>query len=359
LQFLGAQREASKKVEPLLAACREKKDEACIKKYEAELIAINDAVNKYQLNYIKTYPDYFSAKFIQTSMDVKVPKEVKEENQYRYYRNHFFDNLDLGDGRLIRTPLVPQKIDRYLDKVIPQHPDSVIAGVDVILNRSEKDEDMFKYMLIKLVNKYAQSKVVCMDAVYVHIVDNYYLKNKAEWIDKDQLDKMKENADRLRPILCNKVAPDLKMQTIPKKEGDQPQVVSLHGIKSKFTVMIFWAPDCGHCKKSMPKIVEFYDNYKSKGVEIFSICTKTYKDYQNCVDFTREKDMIRMLNVTDPYLKSKFPVIYDIKSTPVIFLLDENKVILAKRLAAEQLGEVIDSWLKRYERLEKEKEQGK
>jgi len=39
---------------------------------------------------------------------------------------------------------------------------------------------------------------------------------------------------------------------------------------------------------------------------------------------------------------------YDIYSTPVIYLLDENKVIKAKRIDVKQLGTVIDA-------LEKEK----
>jgi hypothetical protein len=38
---------------------------------------------------------------------------------------------------------------------------------------------------------------------------------------------------------------------------------------------------------------------------------------------------------------------YDIFSTPVIYLLDKNKVIQAKRIGAEQIEEVITNLEKR------------
>ena len=216
-----------------------------------------------------------------------------------------------------------------------------------MLSLASNDKDMFKYFVIKLLNSYAKTKVVCMDAVYVHIADNYYLNGKVDWLDEKQLQGIKDDADRLRPLLCNKIAPDITLQTFPKKEGDKPVPVSLYGIDAKYTVLIFWAPDCGHCKKTMPLVAKFYDEYKSKGVEVFSVCTKTYKDYDSCVEFIKEKDMDRMLNLTDPYLRSRFPVIYDVKSTPVVFVLDQKKKIVSKRIGGEQLGEVLDNLFKR------------
>ena len=332
----------------------EGKNEARIKELEGILKNVNDGVVAYQKDFIKKNPTTFVAKFIKTSMDLDVPEPPKDANgqvdstfRYRYYVEHYFEHCDLSDGRLLQTPLLPKKVDRYLDKVIPQHPDSVAFHVDRVLSLASNDKDMFKYFVIKLLNTYAKTKVVCMDAVYVHIADNYYLNGKVDWLDEKQLKGIKDDADRLRPLLCNKIAPDITLQTFPKKEGDKPVPMSLHGIDAKYTVLIFWAPDCGHCKKTMPKVAKFYDEYKSKGVEVYSVCTKTYKDYDSCVEFIKDKDMDRMLNLTDPYLRSRFPVIYDVKSTPVVFVLDQKKKIVSKRIGGEQLGEVLDNLFKR------------
>lgn len=345
LKFLNVQREQSNALQAAQQQAKEKGDAAAEKKANEALLALNEEVQAYQRQLIAEHPQSFTTKFIQTSLDVTIPPSVDTAQQYWYYRNHYFDHADLSDGRLLRTPLLPGKIDRYVDKVVPQHPDSIIVAVDEILARAT-DPDIFKYLAIKLINKYASSKIVCMDAIYVHIADKYYLSGRADWIDDAQLAKIKEDADRLRPLLCDRIAPDIKLQTIPVAADEQPRAVSLHGVDAKYTVLVFWAPDCGHCKKSMPKVAEFYDTYREKGVEVFSVCTKTYKDYDSCVSFVTEKGLTRMMNLADPYLRSNFHKIYDVRSTPVIFLLDADKRIIGKRLDAEQLGEIIDNWEK-------------
>ena len=60
------------------------------------------------------------------------------------------------------------------------------------------------------------------------------------------------------------------------------------------------------------------------------------------------------LNVVDPYLLSKFSTLYDVRSTPQIFILDANKKILLKRLAAEQLEDVMQELMNRQEQLDEQ-----
>ncbi|MBK8279523.1 MAG: hypothetical protein IPK94_05040 [Saprospiraceae bacterium] len=41
------------------------------------------------------------------------------------------------------------------------------------------------------------------------------------------------------------------------------------------------------------------------------------------------------------YQPSRYKVLYDVKSTPQIFILDQDKKILSKGIGAEQLDEVM------------------
>ena len=93
----------------------------------------------------------------------------------------------------------------------------------------------------------------------------------------------------------------------------------------------------------MPKLKEFYDNWKDKGVEVYAVCGKTVKEdgMVQCAEFILEKEMTGWINVVDPYYRTKFKTTYDIKSTPQIYLLDKNKEILSKRLGVEQIEEVL------------------
>ena len=73
--------------------------------------------------------------------------------------------------------------------------------------------------------------------------------------------KIIDNANTLEPLLIGKVAPDIRLET---REGEPMQ---LHDIQAPLTVLYFWRYDCGHCKKSAPKMKEFYEAYKDKGRE--------------------------------------------------------------------------------------------
>ena len=56
----------------------------------------------------------------------------------------------------------------------------------------------------------------------------------------------------------------------------------------------------------------------------------------------------------DPYYRSRYKQIYNVKSTPVIYILNEQKEIIAKRIGAEQIGEVMDRIIERDKKLEEE-----
>jgi thiol-disulfide isomerase/thioredoxin len=121
--------------------------------------------------------------------------------------------------------------------------------------------------------------------------------------------------------------------------------VSLHNIKAKFTIVFFWDPTCSHCKKEVPKLVDFYNREHNKlDLKIFAVCSDT-----NMAEMKKyiRLNKLNFINVNGPRAyTSNFHDLYDIYSTPVIYLLDENKKILAKRLLTDQLETFINRFLK-------------
>ena len=101
----------------------------------------------------------------------------------------------------------------------------------------------------------------------------------------------------------------------------------------------------------MPKLLEFYADYKTKGVEIVAVCTRFMKETQNCWDFIEEKEIGVWLNTVDPYHRSKYKLVYDIRTTPQIYVLDSQKEIISKKIGSEQLGEVMDQMILREQQI--------
>jgi thiol-disulfide isomerase/thioredoxin len=137
----------------------------------------------------------------------------------------------------------------------------------------------------------------------------------------------------LKPILIGKKVKNIIL-------NDNNGIVrSLYDVKSKYTILYFWDPDCGHCKKVTPLLKELYDSVKTKGVQVYAVCTEVEIDKWKT--YIKENDL-KWINVADPELRNNFRHEFDISSTPQIFLLDDTKTIIAKKIEVETVGDILD-----------------
>ena len=315
------------------------------KEFQSNMSLLTAEVKAKQDNIFKERPNSLAALILRSNDGPNIPEfegtqEDVQMKQWRWMLGHYFDNMDLKDDCLVRTSFFHQKVDYYLEKLTTPHPDSIIISLDYILKKMKNDKpeggDNFKYYLVHYFNKYAQSKIIGMDAVYVHLALEYYDKGYASWTPDTTLQKIVRNAKEAAPTLIGKVAPNITLQD---KEGNK---VTLHDIESPYTVVYIWDPDCGHCKKAAPDVVKFYEQYKSKGVKMVSICSKFTDEVPKCWETVEERKFMDFLNVVDPYHRSKYKTKYNVKSTPQTFILDKDKTILIKKIGAEQMAEVMD-----------------
>jgi len=332
---------------------RAKKAGTTDKDAEEKLNQLDKDVKAYQNSVVDKYPQLITALLIKSNFEVDLPtfEGTEQETQmkrYLYYKEHYFDFIEMKHPALIRTPFLHQKIDFYIQKLSSQQPDSLIKSVDRILTLLEPNPEAYRYYLADFLNKYAQMKMVGLDAIYVHLVDKYYSKGKASWVTEENLKKMTDNANDLRPILIGKIMPDI----VTYMEDGTP--VTLSAIKSPYTVVIFWAPDCGHCKKIMPDVVSFYEKNKDNGVKMLAVCTKGGDKTATCWPAIKEKKMEGFINTGDTYQRYNQKV--RIPSTPKIFILDEKKEIIIKDIPGEELDRIFNEILSFEEKKRTEKQ---
>ncbi len=342
--YLAYLKDMRSKADPLRAEIEKLKEEGKnVSKEKAELDLLDEQVVSYRLEVIKNNPNSVTGQLLGSNVEVEIPEfEGKEDEvqmkRYRFYKKHFFDNIDFSYPSLIRTPYFFPKVDNYIEKLTPQAPDSLKESLDYILNKLKGNEDAYRFCLSNFLNKYAKNKFIGMDALYVHLVDKYYAKGEADWVDEETLEKMKENANNLRPILIGETFPNITVY----KEDESPLMI--HNVESPYTLVIFWAPDCGHCKKSMPKIIDFYEKFKDKGLKVVSVCTKSGKKFDNCWKYIEEKGMENFINTGDRNQRYRRYVY--IPSTPKMFMLDKDKEILIKDIPADELENLMNDLLK-------------
>jgi thiol-disulfide isomerase/thioredoxin len=272
--------------------------------------------------------------------EIEVPENIQNKDSvkwfhsYNYNRQHYFDHIDFSDKRFLRTPIFHNKLETFFTKVLIQDPDTLNHYIDIVANQAEADDEMFQYIIRYFFNTFQNSNIMGMDKVLVHIADEYYLTDKVDWLDAENAKKLKEHVAKLRFNLIGNFAQDLKMETINE------EYAQLRDIKAKFTLVYFWEPNCGHCKKVTPEVYKLYHEFSRDEFEVFAVYTQT--DKKEWTEYIHEKGYEDWINVWDQYNLTNFRFFYNVYSTPTIYLLDENKKIIAKRIGHETLRNILE-----------------
>lgn len=368
ISFLDKQ---SKAKQPLLEKNSDKEIAAEEKeKISKQIQKIDQEVIDYQKNLIENNKDKYVGKLIAMSMEpdpIKIPEGITDSAMYRYmhYRNHYWDKMDLKDDALARTPIFHQRLDNYFLKVIPQDPDTIINEIIKLTDKMNEPGDLFKYTVNHLTYAHVKTKRMGMDKVYFRMIEKYYIPGRTPWVSEKQINKMKDDVNKLKNVLVGNFAPNIILL-----DTSETKYVSLYkDVSAKYTILYFWDWTCGHCKKETPKLKEFYDSIKKNtdiDIEVYAVCTK--EDNTGWIPFIK-KHNLDWINVSDPadmiknaekygmeikeingketLLRNDYGVTinyrstYDVYVTPQIFLLDKNKKIIAKQLAVEQLPDII------------------
>ena len=334
----------------------EQEKEAC----REQIATMNEDVVAYQKYLIQKYGDRLVGKFINMTLDVDIPESVPADQdtamyRYQWYKNHYWDNTDLNDNRMVREQSIHKLLDRYVNSVIPQVPDSVCAEAKRLINRVTDQPDLFKYFVHYITHNAESSKLMCMDKVFVYMVDNYFKTGKAHWMSDDKLKEVIEASNKKKNVLCEEVFPNIILSDMTDTNW-----IPVRSVESKYTIVAIWETTCGHCKKELPKLKKVHEDWKDLGLTIYAIGNdyerKEWKEY------VAEKELQDWIHVSDdPLIGNDNPdtVRYvlmngitnieslnyrqtlDIQSTPKLFLLDEDKRILAKQLNSEQIHELL------------------
>lgn len=265
------------------------------------------------------------------------PDSLRWIKRYMYTKDHFFDNLDLTDDRLLRTPILEAHLRSFFTNVVIQASDSINPEIDKLIMKCKTNEKVFQFVSVFLFNHFRESEIMGHDAVLVKIADDIYLSGKADWVSEKFLEDLRRQVELLRNNLVGMKGKNLVMDSF------SGIFVSLYDIEKEFTILYFWEPDCGHCKESTPKLKDYYEKARNEGIEIFSVCTTS--DKAEWAKYIQDNDL-KWINGWDPSRSTHFDFYYNVQSTPMIYILDRNKKIIAKKLSVEDIPGFINNYRK-------------
>lgn len=370
IQFIGPKKAEAQRLNEEKAKLKE--GDPAIKELNDKIDALNKEVSNYQNNVIDNNKGKLVAKIIKMSMEIEIPEAPKDVNgkvidsnfRFLYFRKHYWDNIDLQDDRLVNTPVFHSKLEFYFSKsMMIQHWDTILYYAYDLCDRLNPKSRTFEYCVSWITSTYGKSNIMGMDKVYIMMADKYYCskngegKSPAFWVTPD---KIKEICEKI-PVQKNLVM-GVKPPNIILRDSTDVKWRDFYSLKSEYTILYFWDPECGHCKKTTPKLEVLYQKkFKDRNVEIFAIGKAVGEDFKKWKDFIRTNNLTFVnVAVTDALYKAamedarqfvpkyttieslNYQTTYDIFSTPRVFVLDKDKKIIAKSLSISQLEDLID-----------------
>ncbi|QES87687.1 redoxin domain-containing protein [Rhizosphaericola mali] len=315
-------------------------------KIRQEISQKMNAFNQYRLDFVKQHPNSLLATYFQAMQRPIAPKIVGKDSTapFYYVQEHYWDNVDLSDDRLLRTPFFEPKMDEYFKYYVSPEPDSVIKSVNHILLYSREGKEIHQYLLGKFTDKYINPEIMGQDKVFLYLFDNYYSKGDTTWLNDKQKKFIFERAYSLMANQIGEPAPSLDLK------DSTGTVQPLNTVNGKYTLVIFWDPDCSHCKVIVPKIDSIYNaKWKSLGMKVYAVNTAEDNvkgwnqyvenhhlgDWINVTQSTAEREADAASN------RANYRQLYDVYQTPTIYLLDKDKRIIAKKLTVDQIDGLL------------------
>ena len=336
---------------------------------QAQLKSINTDVTAYQKKLVVDNKGTFLSDLLNMSVDIELPAAPKDENGvitdsnfvYQYYVNHFWDNVNLKNEDLIRTPLFHKKLEAYLSKnVLIQNPDTISLYADKLVAKVDESGFLFQYIVAHITSTSEQSDMMGMENVFVHMVDKYYatVPTKAHWMTEENIGKVTKRVNEMRATLIGAKAPRICLP-----DSTETNWIDLYKVPAEYKIIFFWEPTCGHCKKAAPKLQDLYANkFKERGIEVFAVGKAMAEEFDKWKAFIKthgltyinvgltksvyaeaQENAYNIIKNHNTTLESlNYTKTYDIASTPRIFILDSDNTILYKRLSISQLEEIMD-----------------
>jgi thiol-disulfide isomerase/thioredoxin len=319
-----------------------------VKQIQNSINKLSSSIKQYKAKIISENKAALFTKIINALSEPVIPKpdinKLKDYNLnkdsvlqmyfYSYYKDHYFDNFDFSDNRLLYSSILPSKINGFYSKIVNPLHDSLIFETKKLIEKASVNADMYKFTLIYLLSLFETSGKMSHDELFVYIAEAYYLSGKTKWMSKTLIEQLKLRVNSIKPNMIGKTAPNLLLQ------DDKELDFNINKLDDEYILLYFWDTECGHCKTYTPILHNISNKYKNK---IKFIAVYTEKDKEKWLEYISDNKLNNWTNAYEKSGNSNLITLYDIYKTPRIYILNKNKTIIAKDIEIENIEKYLNS----------------
>ena len=273
-----------------------------VHKTEANIAALDKEKDHYPDNYRKI--DSLKKDLADFEESLKIKRKDSFINLVinslkRHGFEDYWDDMALNDPRILTYPLIDNKLEAYFDGLYNDAA-RINEEIDKLIAKTGDCVEVRDYLIWYIYRKYYNPKYMNLDDVYIHIVNEYFVKMEMENVSQSVIDLMVDRAKNLENL---------------KLGAKLPEIGNLYSVESEYITVVFYDKSCQKCAQE-GRILE-----------------ETRKRHPEMTIFPVEINSTGIKNLMS---------MYDIQTTPMIYVLDKDKHIVAKRIMAEQVEQVLN-----------------
>ncbi|SIT22299.1 Peroxiredoxin [Chryseobacterium ureilyticum] len=267
----------------------------------------SSSIDAAQHPFISYYNTNYS-KFLSNSPDGA--KKVDQEEVINF--------LDKSNDMLESSSLLRPVLVAYLNS---GGNTNVGASVDKLLDRLKVETPRGQTVLSELIDIFDVYQMDEFKTKYLGLA-----KNLKCTINDRLASTLKSNAN----VEMGAAFPNYKFQSATNTTAK-----SIYDVKADKKVIVFWSSTCSHCETELPKLLEKYNDLKTKDIQVIALSLDVDKN-----SYTKKIAAFPWIN--DSELRgwnSNYVETYNVHATPTYFILDANNKIISK---PEHVGNVLE-----------------
>lgn len=220
-------------------------------------------------------------------------------------------------------------------------PYEIIGKADGFIMTGKSDEEIAQ-IAYYIYRYYRESRIMGYDEIAIYVADNYFLNGKYKLPDEETRLEMRLFADANRRSLIGMRAPVLTMQDPAGNDVSFPEG------EQDYYILYFYDDECPGCQRMTPTLMQYLSR-SDEDINFTVYMVYTQDDRERWMDYVAKvvhpfdlPDNVSLFNLWDPEMSSDFLTAYGVISTPKLFLVDRNGVIIGRELTPTALSQVVE-----------------
>ncbi|MDD4848807.1 MAG: TlpA disulfide reductase family protein [Bacteroidales bacterium] len=316
--------------------------DAAILRYPKEDLFYDTLVRKYvalqetrhrEIDQIeKWYPKSFVTKIVRMYRTPILDAGLSSQQQINILRENFFYGLSFSDADLLRSNVYPNKIlellQLYADPNFSQaeFEEAMKTASGRLLSVSSENQEVFSFVRDYLIAGFESYQLHDV----LDFIEENYLQPSCDDGNKNRL------SERMAAFDALKIGMKAPVFAVRNQDGD---IKELSEIETPTTIILFYASTCSHCFEVVGRLWDQYKSQKNKQFEVIAISLdqneRAWEDYMDLHRFT-------WINTFSPQgFDGSVTNAYHVYTTPMMFVLDQQKNIVAKPMNWKELKTVL------------------